>query len=75
MEGKIDKRGELWIKRKSEYKPAYCPYMKNKEGGYYICDCTCAMFSEPFYRNEAGMADLSLCQKTLRFTKLIDERE
>ena len=70
MDGKIDKNGTLWIKRKSEYVPAYCPYFK----GDCVCGCSCVMFSEPNYRNDTDMADISLCQKTIIFVHLIDER-
>ena len=71
MEGKIDKNGLLWIKRKTEYNLAYCPYVN----GDCACGCFCAMFSEPVYWSESTIADISLCQKTLRFVHLIDERE
>lgn len=75
MEVKIDNNGILWIMRKSKFELACCPYIKTKSGLAPACWCGCALFSEPFYRNEAGMADISLCQKTLKFVHLIDERE
>jgi len=80
MEGKIDKHGFLWIKRKGKFVIQVCPFTQNETK----CGHWCPQFGEPTLY-EAGLEStndiirewfLSICQgKTLVFNKFEDERE
>jgi len=80
MEGKIDKDGNLEIKRGKKYKVQACFY----SGGEAACGGWCPQFGEPdFYKNADGVTDvhesysalLKICQnRLLNFDKFVDER-
>lgn len=68
MEGKIDKNGNLEIKRKNKWKYMYCPYSDTGEG----CGDWCALFGEPVW---SGSCKIGLCHKIITFRNFTDERE
>jgi len=70
MEGKISKTGNLQIYRKNELSCCLCGFIDN-----HYCGDHCALFGEPTKLYDTKYVDLSLCHKTIRFTKFTDERE
>jgi len=69
MEGRIDTRGILRIKRNNVFKEAICA----KECDV-ICGDDCALFGEPRTISD-GSVHLSLCCKVLVFGSFEDERK
>jgi|GEM_PF-2613672 len=78
MEGKIDKDGVLWIDRKGTMKKQNCPKYE-----FGVCCDECPFFEEPTPELEfmpysegvlTGRMQIKLCEKTLTFFKLTDER-
>lgn len=74
MEIKIDKQGNLWIKRGGEWKKQYCPSTYDQPE----CGDWCPLFGEPFSLDEKIAGDknqstLPLCQIEL-IGKITDER-
>jgi len=72
MEGKIDKKGNLWIKRKSKWKLQFhsCEEVP--------CGDWCPLFWEPgeLVPTAPGLTLLKICNdRILTFTKFTDERE
>ncbi len=75
MNGKIDKEGVLKIKRGKSYKVAMCINDPKFElDGCAYCRDNCSHFGEPIEWTD-GPTVLSLCQKSLEFTELLDGRE
>ncbi len=72
MNGKINKYGALEFERGSLMKKQYCP-LKNIE-----CECGdwCPLFAEPYriLNTQLGKFELQLCNQTLYFDQLTDER-
>jgi len=80
MEGKIDEKGYLHIKRVVKMKKQGCPNGQGSEA----CGDWCPLFGEPETESdydfdtgkykETGRTDLSLCKKHLTFDTFVDER-
>jgi len=73
MEGKINKNGNLEIKRGDKYKLQVCVYDNT------ACDDWCPQFGEPeIYSGDKtlpGQSYLTICQsRLLKFDKFVDER-
>jgi len=78
MEGKINKNGNLRIKRGRKYKDQYCPYESSSE--VTLCGDWCPQFGEPDWYPEAknwpDTANLNICQnRLLHFNQFKDERK
>ena len=80
MEGKIDKHGFLWIKRKGKFVIQACPFTQDE----VKCGHWCPQFGEPQSRKTKidltgkviQSCHLPICLgKTLVFNKFEDERE
>lgn len=79
IEGKLDSRGFLYIKRGSEWKKMLC-----KQGTQYFCSDSCALFGEPIVAPFVGASIkesnkrrfIRLCyDKQWHFDKFTDERK
>ena len=68
MEGKIDKNGNLIMKRGSEWKNAMCITIPGR-----VCWDGCRAFEEPFLNN--GIVSLQYCKGLTLFDVFTDERE
>jgi hypothetical protein len=89
MIGKIDKKGELHIKRGNKFVKSVChlatSYRVNNERWGLSCGGCCPLFGEPekvdkshyLYEtsNVKNIIILPLCYRTLEFDKLKDERK
>ena len=74
MNGKINKNGELCIKRAEKSTKQSCPLCTDNSS----CGDWCALFSEPkHYRenDEIIGTTLELCRKELFFEIFVDERK
>jgi len=78
MKGKINKAGYLLIWRKAKMVVQDCPYA----GFNGQCGDQCPLFGEPetvkhqhLSTGPTGETHLSLCNRTLTFEELIDERK
>ena len=77
-EGKINKDGELYIKRGAKFVQATCKN-HSKDGYYQYCTHDCGHFGNPELYNmslkEGPQIMLDICEhKTLFFDKFTDER-
>lgn len=69
MKGYVDEKGHLYIIRAGVSKAQYCPYtIFNTSCGDY-----CPLFGEPV--KDEHKIYLSICQRLLMFTELVDRRE
>ena len=68
MEGKIDIKGSLYIKRGSIWKRVRCKYNRA-----YSCEDVCGVFGEPYKDN--NKVYLGICTIDHEFDILIDERK
>jgi hypothetical protein len=82
MNGKIDKEGVLKIQRGKSYKGAICVNgPKTDLDRCAFCRDSCSHFGEPKTLGEpikficGTITELQLCQRTLVFDELLDERE
>jgi len=84
MQGKIDKNGHLFIRRKNTIKEQLCPFYSAKSLTGQNCGDWCPLFEEPErgYKINADLLDenkkpfkINICQTTLYFDELTDERE
>lgn len=80
MEGKIDKNGNLFIKRRGELLPQYCPFTASNKRLETIhvnirdalhCGDHCPLFGS--YDKETGTLDL--CHRELKFDEFTQEEE
>ena len=75
--------GALLIKRGSRFVQVTCPKQISdsspvQQGMWSVsnpkpCSDNCVMFNEPIFHND-GTAEITICDKTLKFNKLIDLR-
>lgn len=70
MEGKIDKNGNLFLRRGSMLKAVQCPYIDGRD----YCGDWCGLFGEPVNGNQDGRTVLGLCRAVHIFTDFTDER-
>jgi hypothetical protein len=71
---KINREGELFIKRGSDLKKMWCPYHGPRT---HICADSCPLFGEPqLFGVEIKEVHLSLCRRlfVLKESEFIDER-